>query len=319
MVTSEKGEYRVQVPPGVFTLRLEAEAFRPYSRGGVAVADVQSVRVNVELLPQTDDDSGAIMCVPPTIDIGSTSTGISVGSGLLDPRAFVRAALTVSPRWGAAVSQTGRPRCSPPPARRPAWERTVNPARVGGSLIRPPMLQASPLPARPRLEHVVRLYEGAEALAGEVASFALQGVREGSAVLVIATREHAPLFREAMQRRGLAVASLEGVGQLRFVEAEGLLEQFCPGGVLDRARFTELLGALIETGQARFGRVRAFGEMVNLLWSRGERTTALALEECWDGLIASTSLGLLCAYDLRGSRVRTTTRRSRTSAPRTPG
>ena len=39
--------------PGTYTLRFEKETYRPYSRTGIEVAADRTLRLNVELLPET--------------------------------------------------------------------------------------------------------------------------------------------------------------------------------------------------------------------------------------------------------------------------
>jgi len=42
--------------------------------------------------------------------------------------------------------------------------------------------------------------------------------------------------------------------------------------------------------------VRAYGEMVDVLWQRGERDAAIRLEEFWNDLARLQTFSLLCAY-----------------------
>jgi hypothetical protein len=42
--------------------------------------------------------------------------------------------------------------------------------------------------------------------------------------------------------------------------------------------------------------VRAYGEMVDVLWQRGERDAAIRLEEFWNDLARLQTFCLLCAY-----------------------
>ena len=44
--------------------------------------------------------------------------------------------------------------------------------------------------------------------------------------------------------------------------------------------------------------VRAYGEMVDLLWKDGNIEGAIALEELWNGLAVKYSFNLLCAYSM---------------------
>src|SRR5215813_4467272 len=54
VVTDATGLYRIpQLPPGTYTLRFEKETYRPFTRTGIDVASDRTLRLNVELLPET--------------------------------------------------------------------------------------------------------------------------------------------------------------------------------------------------------------------------------------------------------------------------
>ena len=54
VVTDATGLYRVpQLPPGTYTLRFEKESYRPYSRSEIGVPADRTLRLNIELLPET--------------------------------------------------------------------------------------------------------------------------------------------------------------------------------------------------------------------------------------------------------------------------
>jgi outer membrane receptor protein involved in Fe transport len=79
VVTDAQGNYRIpQLPPGVYTLRFEKEQFKPYARSDVQLRLNRTIRVNVELLPEALGEVLEITGAPPTIDVGSTTTGINV-------------------------------------------------------------------------------------------------------------------------------------------------------------------------------------------------------------------------------------------------
>jgi hypothetical protein len=67
-------------------------------------------------------------------------------------------------------------------------------------------------------------------------------------------------------------------------------------GAPDAERFTPLIGGIIEQTGSRFARVRAYGEMVDLLWQKGELAAALQLEELWNDLAKAHPFALHCAY-----------------------
>lgn len=92
VVTDETGVYRVsQLPAGVFTLRLEKEGFKPYSRTDINVRIDRTVRVNIQLQPESvTADTIVVVGKPPTVDVGSTTTGVVVGKEFIDNISFIR-------------------------------------------------------------------------------------------------------------------------------------------------------------------------------------------------------------------------------------
>ncbi|MBI3181786.1 MAG: TonB-dependent receptor [Myxococcales bacterium] len=92
VVTDDTGLYRIpNLPPGAYTIRLEKEAYKPFSRGDINVRIDRTIRVNVELLPEAlKGEEVVVVGRAPTIDIGSTSTGVSVGSEFIRNIAVAR-------------------------------------------------------------------------------------------------------------------------------------------------------------------------------------------------------------------------------------
>ena len=80
VVTDSTGLYRVpQLPPGTYTLRFEKESYRPFSRTGIDVASDRTLRLNVELLPETAGATEiSVVGSPPTVDVGSSTTGTTI-------------------------------------------------------------------------------------------------------------------------------------------------------------------------------------------------------------------------------------------------
>jgi outer membrane receptor protein involved in Fe transport len=79
VVTDASGQYRIpQLPPGVYTLRFDAQGFKPFARSDIQLRLNRTIRVNVELLPEAFTETIEIAGTPPTIDVGSTTTGVNV-------------------------------------------------------------------------------------------------------------------------------------------------------------------------------------------------------------------------------------------------
>jgi len=80
VVTDKAGSYRIpNLPPGVYTLRLEGDAYKPYSRGGITMRVNSTIRVNAELLPEgLKAEEVVVVGKAPTVDVGSASTGVTL-------------------------------------------------------------------------------------------------------------------------------------------------------------------------------------------------------------------------------------------------
>jgi hypothetical protein len=117
--------------------------------------------------------------------------------------------------------------------------------------------------------------------------------------VVIAVPEHSqPVIEELRQDRAYSRAVLEGC--LVFLDAETTLSQMLVDDLPDRDRFDTVIGAALRRVQERAGHsgVRAYGEMVGLLWRQGRFAAARTLEEYWNALLRVSSLSLFCAYPI---------------------
>jgi outer membrane receptor protein involved in Fe transport len=92
VVTDGSGLYRVpQLPPGTYSLRFEKETYRPYSRTSIEVGADRTLRLNVELLPETAGEATVtVVGSPPTIDVGSSTNGTRVDQDFIRNIAVAR-------------------------------------------------------------------------------------------------------------------------------------------------------------------------------------------------------------------------------------
>jgi hypothetical protein len=92
VVTDSTGLYRIpQLPPGTYTLRFEKESYRPFSRTGIDVSPDRTLRLNVELLPETAGATEiAVVGSPPVVDVGSSTTGSTVNQDFVRNLAVAR-------------------------------------------------------------------------------------------------------------------------------------------------------------------------------------------------------------------------------------
>jgi hypothetical protein len=147
-------------------------------------------------------------------------------------------------------------------------------------------------------QHLCQLYDQDAVLVDAMAGFLAPGIGRREAVIVIATPDHiAALDRRLAATGGLL--SARASGRYLTLDAEATLAAFMVGGAPDRSRFIEAVGAPVADALRRHGSVRAFGEMVSLLWQRGETDAAIALEELWNELMGTHPVALLCGYAAR--------------------
>ncbi|MDQ6653213.1 MAG: MEDS domain-containing protein, partial [Acidobacteriota bacterium] len=149
-------------------------------------------------------------------------------------------------------------------------------------------------------EHFVQFYEADGFLLNSLSGFIGTAINSGDAALVVATKEHRDGLDELLQANGLDVAGAKTCGQYVALDAADTLSKFMIDGTPEPRRFKEVIGAVIASVTDGRSRVRAFGEMVALLWAEGNYSAAMRLEELWNDLQKAHTFSLFCAYPING-------------------
>jgi DNA-binding NarL/FixJ family response regulator/PAS domain-containing protein len=144
-------------------------------------------------------------------------------------------------------------------------------------------------------EHLVAFYEAQEFLVETFRTFALAGLRDGQALVVVATAAHRDAFLTALSSE-IDMAAIVAEGRYVVLDAAELLVQFMADDGPDQRAFREIVGAVIERTAADGRGVRIYGEMVALLCEAGDFEWAAALEDQWNDLASDHEFALLCAY-----------------------
>jgi PAS domain S-box-containing protein len=122
----------------------------------------------------------------------------------------------------------------------------------------------------------------------------------GDATVVIATGPHREGLEERLRARDLDPEALRQQGRYVSLDAGETLSKFMVDEWPDANRFTDVIGGVIGRAAQKSsrGQVRAFGEMVALLFAEGRPEAAIRVEELWNRLAGTAALSLCCAYPL---------------------
>lgn len=145
-------------------------------------------------------------------------------------------------------------------------------------------------------EHFVHLYENDGSLLELLESYVADGLRSGEAVVVIATPEHLAALDRKLTADGLDLVAARWQGQYLPMDAVGTLRQFMVSTGPDPELFEQVMGDVLRRARRNGRRVRAFGEMVALLWADGLRKPTIDLEHLWERFSEREALPLFCAY-----------------------
>jgi hypothetical protein len=148
--------------------------------------------------------------------------------------------------------------------------------------------------------HAVQFYQDDVTLCAIAAAFLGEGLERRQLAVVIATPDHIRGIEQQLSERGLDLSRLRCDGELTMLDADDVLARIVVDGAPDAAAFRYAIGEVFSRViTAHPGRaVRAYGEIVDLLWKRGEETAAIRVETLWNQLANTHEFKLLCGYSI---------------------
>jgi hypothetical protein len=151
--------------------------------------------------------------------------------------------------------------------------------------------------AGPR-DHIVQLYQDQQFLNRAVCRFAASAIANGEGVILVPTAAHWEAFRPRLTAEGVDVTAAQDSGQLTVVDADELLPQFMRDAMPDAPVFLGLAQKAISKARdgGRFPKVRWWGEMVNVLWERGDVAASMDLEDQFDRLAREQEIAIFCSF-----------------------
>ncbi len=138
-------------------------------------------------------------------------------------------------------------------------------------------------------------------LVDAVTLYAASGLATDDAVVLVTTGEHWRLIERRLVEEGFDLDSLQREGRVAVFDARGLLFRFFQGDSVDDVTFKTIVGEMIATARAHSpsGRVRVYGEMVNILCGHNNVDAASVVEELWNEVLELNGVPLLCSYSLQ--------------------
>ena len=145
-------------------------------------------------------------------------------------------------------------------------------------------------------QHSMQLFDSRDSVADAVSGFIAEGVEAGDVVLAVMRRETWESTARRLRERGVDPAVAQASGGLTVLDAAATLETFLVNGRIDQKLFEDSVGTLVWALASSDRRLRIYGEMVDVLASRGDFRIALQLEARWNDLRAETPFTLFCGY-----------------------
>jgi DcmR-like sensory protein len=148
--------------------------------------------------------------------------------------------------------------------------------------------------------HAVRFYEDAQSLARMVATFVAEGLIDEQPAIIIATPDHRDAIIEKLHAMAFDLDQLKRADDLIVLDAGETLAAFMVDGMPNAQQFEATMLPVIDRACRNRQEcvIRAYGEMVDVLWKDGMEAAAVRLEMLWNHLANTRKFSLLCGYSM---------------------
>jgi hypothetical protein len=182
------------------------------------------------------------------------------------------------------------------PSRETIKDRRVLPTQTSADIESPPRTVHEA-----HQHHAVQFYDDEKTLYATVAGFLGQGLVDEQPAVLIATAAHRGPILDELKGRMLNVDQAQESGDLIVLDADETLAQFMRDDVPSADAFQSTVGDLIRgllVKRSKPTLIRAYGEMVDVLWKDGKPDAAIRLEILWNRLADRFGFALLCGYSM---------------------
>lgn len=151
-------------------------------------------------------------------------------------------------------------------------------------------------------DHLVQVYDDEKAFLNTLEGFARTGFLGGESVIIIATKDHIRALDTRLRSHHFDIEQLRKEERYISIDADLWLDQLLVNNWPEENRFSHLVTEVIvrARGYGKQRKIRAFGEIVAVLWSRGHAGATIYLEHLWNQLHNTRNFTLFCAYPKSG-------------------
>jgi len=144
-------------------------------------------------------------------------------------------------------------------------------------------------------DHVVQVYDNDKILIDALTEFVIGGFKAGDSSIIIATDIHLSSLTDRIKNSGFKLELLQAQNRFIALDVSVVLSKFMVNDWPDETLFFKTISDIVEKIGVT-GRIRAFGEMVAILWERELHGATIHLEHLWDKFFTQHPLCLFCAY-----------------------
>jgi hypothetical protein len=150
-------------------------------------------------------------------------------------------------------------------------------------------------------DHLVQIYENDDVIMDALEGFVSSGFNAGDSVIIIATDVHLAALEQRLKAAGFNLNALRLYDQFIALDAAECLSKFMVEGWPVDHLFLRFVTDLVTRARGKNERkVRAYGEMVAILWEKGHNGATVQLEYLWNKFCETETFCLFCAYPKSG-------------------
>jgi hypothetical protein len=149
-------------------------------------------------------------------------------------------------------------------------------------------------------DHIAHFYDDDETFLITMAGFIAEGLAKGESVIMIATPQHLSRLAHLLGSNGVDLMRPLAEDRYIALDAAVALSCFMVDDRPNEEMLASLVSYLIKRASRNGRRIRAFSEMVSLLWARGNQSATVRLEHLWNQYCRDYRFCMLCSYPKAG-------------------